>query len=278
MNLKMKLIGCFFLIVGVTSSAISSSVESETGLETIWGDKLVKEGETLKATVNNYADELLHNLDKLAVKAGIDPMKVDDLEVKISRRILLITYTGKLKLTKIKVNDFSTIHRYDDAIVTYNKENKKFRIDIPLELKDIKFECHFKATLMGLGPSGALDGEMKSVRMIASIEIDFSTFEASVAQYKITHSDHITVHLHEFILIDWMINIIANTVTTVFKGLILGIVDTVVDGVLKASVNMINLVFEDVTEFIEGNSTELVMPLVLKNIGISLSERNFNIS
>lgn len=50
----------------------------------------------------------------------------------------MITYWGKLKLSKIKVNDFSTIHRYDDAKVYYDKKTKKMRIDIPLELKDIK--------------------------------------------------------------------------------------------------------------------------------------------
>ncbi|XP_045471074.1 uncharacterized protein LOC123678218 [Harmonia axyridis] len=281
MNIKMKELIYFFLIASACSAlvtATSTSAKNETSSKQVWNDILVKEGETLTATVNDYADHLMKNFDKLALNEGLDPMDVPDMEIKISRRILLITYWGSLKLSKIKVNDFSTIHRYDNAQISYNKNTKKMRLDIPLELKDIKFKCKYKARLMGLGPSGGLDGEMKSVKMITSLEIDWGTYEASVQKYKITHSGHIKVDFHEFILVDWLINILANTVTTVFKGLILDIVDKIVEGTLQASVNMINLVFDDITRMLEGNSTDPVTSPILKNLGVILTQSNYVVS
>lgn len=71
----------------------------------------LKEGETLTATFNDYVDLLMHNLDKMVIKAGLDPMAVPDMDLTISKVSVEIHKNCFIKLITKIFKFFQSIYR-----------------------------------------------------------------------------------------------------------------------------------------------------------------------
>ncbi|KAL3266066.1 hypothetical protein HHI36_010253 [Cryptolaemus montrouzieri] len=194
------------------------------------------EGDIFNATVNDYGSEIIDNVNKMLTREGFDPLPVEDIKEGY--------WWGYLKLTKINVTGIASLFRSGDFAMSYNHLTKQLEIDFLLGFQDLGFECSYKTAVVGIGPSGEIIGEVKDLEMLISLIIDYDLDEAIVKEYKITRSGHIKIDLRGHPLIDWWNDIIINSATTLFKGLIEHTVDNMVTHVLDQVVDTIDRVLE----------------------------------
>ncbi|KAK9869500.1 hypothetical protein WA026_003253 [Henosepilachna vigintioctopunctata] len=243
----MKAFCCLIFLCGITTitsadpALVVNGVKvNDEQLQMQWNSLKLGEGEILTATVNDYTDKLLENLGKMMIKEGADPLSLPDVEQQIRKKILFIHYKGSLKFTYLSVSGLSSLSRSGDSSITYDMRSKKVRFDIPLKLNEIDVTCQFKAKLPPFSSHGRLTGEMKDVNMITSIEIDLNQMKASLLEYKITNSGTIKVHFHVGKIINWLMNLIGDAATGIFKSKINKEIDNVVTEAMQKVVDLVN--------------------------------------
>ncbi|KAK9869501.1 hypothetical protein WA026_003254 [Henosepilachna vigintioctopunctata] len=236
--------------------------------------KSFKYGETITVTVNKFIDKLLAEAEKHFQEEGVDPLLLPDVEEKIRKKIGFIHYKGSVKLTSINVKKLSSLYRSGDSAVSYDTSSKKARLDIPLKLNKLDVSCDFRAKLPPIKTHGSITGEMKDVNMIMSIGIDFNTRKAFSMQYKITKSGSIKVHFHVHKIINWLMNLIGNTATKMFKSKIINKLDNVLNKLIQKIVDDINHIISDTVTIwaLSGHNLKDTIDSKPSNIESQLSE------
>ncbi|XP_045478749.1 uncharacterized protein LOC123683850 [Harmonia axyridis] len=199
----------------------------------------LKDNPQYEATVNEYGEKIIANLDKLLKKGDMDPLALDDVYEGY--------WWGNIQLNKMQVTGLATMYRPEDnAIITYNHDNKQLQLDLPISFKDLKFSCHFKASLMFVGPSGKITGEVSNLLMKTSLVIDYNVNQAFIRTFEIPDSGHISIHIHSFFLSDWMYNLISDAITSIFHGSILNAISGIIQDLLGDIVDVLNKILQTI--------------------------------
>ncbi|KAK9876553.1 hypothetical protein WA026_013928 [Henosepilachna vigintioctopunctata] len=197
-----------------------------------YSEKRLKDRSTFIATVNDFSNKLLANFDKLVKKQKMDPLKMGELKESF--------LFGSLKLSDIHLNGMSTVYRSGQASIEYEKDSEQLTINIPIGLKNVEFGCDYKARVFLIGPSGKVTGGVTNIEVTTSIMIDFNAYRAIVRNFEIVKSGHISVNFHGNPLTDWVVNIMMNATTMMFKGIILTALDLVIGGSMSKAVEEID--------------------------------------
>ncbi|XP_044749605.1 uncharacterized protein LOC123310222 [Coccinella septempunctata] len=227
----MRVILCIFLcaFLGVsTGSVIRNGIPLDADfLSDIFNLTVsLKDSTIYQATVNDYGQKILENLDKMLVKEGLDPIPLDDIYEGY--------WWGNIKINKMQISGLATLYRpEEDVIMTYTQDNKQLQLDLPISCRDLKFSGHFKASLLFVGPGGKIEGEVTDLLMRTSLVIDYNFNQAFIRLFEIPHSGHISIHIHSFILTDWMYNLLSDAITSLFHGAILNSVSGEVQELLQ---------------------------------------------
>nr|XP_015835604.1 PREDICTED: uncharacterized protein LOC103312896 [Tribolium castaneum] len=205
--------------------------------EIIGGIKRPKSG--TEAILNEYADKIFQNIQNLMIHGGFDPIEMPDMHTGFNYT-LIITYHGELDLTHGWLSDLSTIHRSGDVVVSYSSNTKYLEITVPIAFDDLQFTYDYSAKIMGLGPTGGIEGKANSVGVRVKIGFNVETLEASLDEFSITNSGRITFHFNGNALIDWLLNLLTDVTTILLKRVILLVVENVIKGGLSAAIDAIN--------------------------------------
>ncbi|XP_044267281.1 uncharacterized protein LOC123013047 [Tribolium madens] len=192
-----------------------------------------------EAVINEYADKIFTNLRVLMIHGGFDPIEMPDQHSGFNYT-LIITYHGELDLTHGWLSDISTIHRGGDVVVTYSSNSKYLEVTVPIAFDDMQFTYDYSAKIMGLGPRGGIEGKISALTCEVKIGFDVDKIHASLDEFYITHSGHITFHFNGNALVDWLLNLLTDVVTVLLKEVILLVVEGVVRGGLTTAVDAIN--------------------------------------
>ncbi|KAL3266067.1 hypothetical protein HHI36_010254 [Cryptolaemus montrouzieri] len=169
-------------------------------------------------------------------RENLDTMPVNDVDKRF--------FWGHLKLTEIQVNGIASLFRCGDFELTYEHDTEQLRVEFHLGFDELGFGCSYRTTVLGIGPHGQITGKVKNLEMELSLIIDLDLLEATVQKYKITKSGHIKIDLHGHPLTDWWNDIIINSATTIFKGIIEHTVDNMVTQFLTSLVDEIDSILE----------------------------------
>ncbi|EFA03851.1 uncharacterized protein LOC660232 [Tribolium castaneum] len=191
-----------------------------------------------EAIINDYADKIFANLHDLMIH-GFDPIEMPDQHSGFNYT-LIITYHGELDLTHGWLSDISTIHRGGDVVVTYSSNTKYLEVTVPIAFDDMQFTYDYSAKIMGLGPTGGIEGKIAKLTCEVKIGFDVEAIQASLDEFYITNSGHITFHFNGNVLVDWLLNLLTDVTTILLKEVILLVVEGVVRGGLTSAVDAIN--------------------------------------
>lgn len=121
---------------------------------------------------------------------------------------------GDLTLSQGWLQDTSTIGRYDDVIVTYDRQTKKYTLSVPLlfdslEVKNkalntlgkiiliyfFQFTYDYKVQVLLLSYSGGIIGKVKDLRIYTTLTFDFNNYQASLEKFDLTNSGYVILFI-----------------------------------------------------------------------------------
>ncbi|XP_019873964.2 uncharacterized protein LOC109602077 [Aethina tumida] len=185
------------------------------------------------AEVNEYVDKLLANIGNFIIQSGLDPMELPDLEQGLIPM-------GDLTLSQGWLQDTSTIGRYDDVIVTYDRQTKKYTLSVPLLFDSLEFTYDYKVQVLLLSYSGGIIGKVKDLRIYTTLTFDFNNYQASLEKFDLTNSGTLSLKFTGNVLVDWLVNAISTVVSTILHPIIIRIIQAIVKSPLEAVVAIIN--------------------------------------
>ena len=122
---------------------------------------------------------------------------------------MIITYQGELQLTKGWLEDISTIHRGGDVIVTYSTEAKFLEVTVPIAFDDLQFTYEYSAEIMGLGPTGGIDGKIANIEVEVKIGFDVTNLVLSLDEFEIIDTKYDCLDLGTKVFINWVFVVIS---------------------------------------------------------------------
>ncbi|CAH1117806.1 unnamed protein product [Phaedon cochleariae] len=192
------------------------------------------EGDTgvITAVVNNYADRLFQHIQTFAVSHSLDPVYLDD----ISENFL----GSSLTLKNGTLNGISTISRYNDVKVTYQHNTRKLVTEFPLIFSKLNFVYQYHVLVLFIGPKGEMTGNIDNFKANVQLSFDFNTYTAKIEKLTTMDSGHISLTFHGQGLVDLVVNILSEFVTTILHPLLTAIIEGRVKDAASATVNQVN--------------------------------------
>ncbi|GLH15946.1 uncharacterized protein GBIM_20344 [Gryllus bimaculatus] len=99
----------------------------------------------------------------------------------------------------------------------------------------------FRAQIMNIGPKGTVIGKLKKLQILIDFIVDIETLDIYVQDVHFTNTGRLTVHVESAGLLDFITNGIINTVTLIFKGLIVDVVEVAVRSAFENTLENLHL-------------------------------------
>lgn len=115
----------------------------------------------LGESCNEYVDKVLNDA-KQDKEIFQDPYVIPEKSVGVSRKILLVNYTGEASIYDGYIFGMSTLHRDGDVVVDKKKDT---HLKVWLGAGELSMKCSGKVKLMGHGPSVTVEAVIKYVNM-----------------------------------------------------------------------------------------------------------------
>ncbi|XP_046393510.1 mite allergen Der f 7-like [Ischnura elegans] len=178
----------------------------------------------LRANMNQYVDHLLVNARTYFLESGLDPMTLPDYIRSFQKKVLGITWNGQLGINNGHLQDLATIYRSGDVNLDY--KNKILLVDANLGFKDLQFSYDFKAKFMALGPKGYVVGRGNDINIQFKVHLDLDKGVAGLDLFDIKSIRSLTAKLQGLgVIVDWLIDFLANMVLVIFKGPIVVLIE-----------------------------------------------------
>ncbi|ENN79566.1 hypothetical protein HUJ04_005702 [Dendroctonus ponderosae] len=249
MVLKMKT--ALFLVLAAAAAA-ATEVQLRAGitpfqLPAVASELLqteVLEASFIQADVTKYAYEIVEKIQELIIQQGFDPMALSDEEIELP----LTT----LNLTNGWVVDLSTLNVSDSVIVKYSTETKVLELTIPLAFHEllISYDYHFVQLLVSV--KGAINAKISNFKLNLHLGFNFSDYHAFVDKADVRDTGSITIEFTGLGLLDWIIDLLTDWGIVFLHGIILSIVDLIIQQPVEGFVSDINALIDSM---LHPNST-----------------------
>ncbi|CRK98368.1 CLUMA_CG011727, isoform A [Clunio marinus] len=199
--------------------AVTSDGDVETKLDILENKKT--EGfevptAAMTASMNAYTDLIMIQVGPWILRSGLIPMPLPDFEEFIEYRPIFVTYTGWLWLTNGAMTRLVSVARGGNTFMTYDRN--LMRIQQSASIRQIGFRYDYSAEIMGIGPTGWLEGSTDQFTMNCDFVINLDTFMITLHDFRVQSIGLVTIVMRGNPLIDWLSNLIVNTVTLLFRG------------------------------------------------------------
>lgn len=180
--------------------------------------------------INAIVDGILENLKDIIIRGGMDPMELEDNDLKFP--------LGNIHLSFGFLQDLSTIKRYDDVIISYHTSTKKVTFLLPLSFQDLLLTYRYKTRVTLLSITGDMIGKLDDVKLY--LEISYHNGYLSLGDLSMRDSGRFSVKFSGNGLVDWITNAMTTVVTTVFHPLVIRIVENFVKSAGEDLVQAVN--------------------------------------
>ncbi|KAK7793960.1 hypothetical protein R5R35_005822 [Gryllus longicercus] len=193
-----------------------------------------------QANMNDYFDSLTGQISQFFILNGLDPMPLPDQESGFSVKDLIgIRWHGELELTKGWMINLSHLVRRNDATLSY--DHKLLDVRFELRFDSVQMSYDFRAQIMNIGPKGSVIGKLKKLQILIDFIVDIETLDIYVQDVHFTNTGRLTLHVESAGLLDFITNGIINTVTLIFKGLIVDVVEVAVRSAFENTLENLHL-------------------------------------
>ncbi|XP_066258608.1 uncharacterized protein [Euwallacea similis] len=202
----------------------------------------------IQADVTQYVLEILKNVQRIMVQDGFDPMHLSDQYVNL--------LVGYVSATNGSIQHLSTITISNNVFATYSSDTKILELTLPLAFDSllITYDYHTQALLIGV--TGDVNAEISNVKLNLQLGMNFTDLHAFVHKADITNSGTIKCRFTGLGLLDWIIDLLSDTFTTLCHGIIISVIDIVIQVPVELVVGKIN---EIIDEIFAQNSTLIQM-------------------
>ncbi|KAJ8957615.1 hypothetical protein NQ314_006518 [Rhamnusium bicolor] len=160
--------------------------------------------------------------------------------------VLLQFLTASISLSNGLLHGVSTIKRSDDVEVTYSSTARKLELHLPIVFSNLNFTYDYHLIILLIGPKGSMTGKIKNFKMDLRISFDFNTYQAKVESIKTTDTGHVDLIFHGNAILDLVVNILSEFVTTILHPLIVLVIEGIVKSVANEVVDAVNVFIDGV--------------------------------
>ncbi|CAG9853625.1 unnamed protein product [Phyllotreta striolata] len=198
-------------------------------------DKAVEEIniKDISTIINEYADQIFENLRKYINNNNLNKVPISDQHLKLKP-------TGYIDLKNGYLQDFNTISRNEDVVVTYSHDQKKLLVSLPIQFDDLKFYFDYHTKELFISIHGGVDGSVKNVKVHADLSFDFNTYNVSLDHYDMKDSGKVHIHFTGNKIVDWLSNAMASVITTLMGQVVVNEVAKFVRDGLRGIIEQIN--------------------------------------
>ncbi|KAL0280184.1 UNVERIFIED_CONTAM: hypothetical protein PYX00_001556 [Menopon gallinae] len=165
--------------------------------------------------INDYADRVLALVKPAMIKNGFDPFKVDNISRDFWFKPLLLNYTGHIDLKNGWLHGLSTIERFGDAKIKYEKKMLTIHVDLMIDCLTADFDHTIK--IMNIGPSGRLSAIIKKQVIRFGILVDFERLTFHLQQFALTSNEKVKLKVTGLGLADPILGLLVDVLTVIFK-------------------------------------------------------------
>ncbi|KAF5275684.1 hypothetical protein FQA39_LY06796 [Lamprigera yunnana] len=191
-------------------------------------EKVVQE-----AIINDYADNLLKELDNYLISQGVDPLPMpgDGIEINIW------PFKGELSIKNGKLTGLGTLARSGNVKVQY--EYPYIGFDFPITFKQLKFTYNYQATINGIGFRGLMRGSTNDPKLSIVLKLDGTIIRASLDDYNFKDIGHLTLQFEGGIA-EFFLNFLVGFAIPFVKPLLQFVVDGFIEDGLSSIIDMLN--------------------------------------
>jgi len=207
-------------------------------------DEVLSKGEVgagfIQADLTAYSVELVRRLDKLLIAGGFDPLQLANQNISL--------VGGSLNLTHGYVEEVSSLNISGPVLVKYTSATKIIELTLPLSFKSLLISYDYHAAVLIVKVNGGAQAKVSNVKLNLHLGFNFTNYLAFVDKASVSDSGSITIKFTGLGLLDYLIDILGDALTIVLHGVILGIVDRIIDSPVHDIVNVFNKVIDVLLE------------------------------
>ncbi|CAB3237232.1 unnamed protein product [Arctia plantaginis] len=238
-----------FLVFMVAASAANTvNLLQDLTLRQFDSGDIFQEG--LSANVNHYIDETLSLIVPFIQRNGLDPMPLPNVREGFQVRPLWVTYSAWLNLYEGQMSGLVNVARSGDQKVSYNGRNLSVRIQ--LEFTNLEFVYKYLVQVMGIGPSGGINGSLNRFIIVFDLLLDFNVDEIHVQDFRLINNGNLRVRLTGNWLTDWLVNPVVSLFVRIFNSTILNTVQSNIRNLIQSTVDGINSNLRQTIERLES--------------------------
>ncbi|XP_050309172.1 uncharacterized protein LOC126745387 [Anthonomus grandis grandis] len=238
------------LILSEIQEQLSRKIVSEISWEKV-RDLTLENGfeanGNIQADVTDYALKVVKNIENLIIEGGLDPLALSNQSINM--------IVGSITLTDGWLQELSTLNISDAVIAKYTQTTGVLELTLPLAFDSILISYDYHTKVLLLSIKGAIDAKVKHVSMNLHMGFNFTNYHAFVDDVDITDTGSITIKLTGLGLLDWIIEMITNTLTALFHSIIIWVVNLVIYTPVNMVVNAINDAIDSV---LNGSNSTLL--------------------
>ncbi|CAG9769814.1 unnamed protein product [Ceutorhynchus assimilis] len=187
----------------------------------------------IQADVTEYAKKVLEYVQTFIVKKGLEPLVLSDQKIKL-------VPTGTCTLTNGTLNNLSSISLSDSVIVKYSHNGEIMEVTLPLAFESLSIDYKYRTKITLLSVKGGVQAKIKNVKLNLHLGFNFTSFYAFVDKADVRDSGSISLEFSGQGIADWVIDLLAGVLTTLFHGIILNVVNDIIDTPVEGVVDSIN--------------------------------------
>ncbi|KAF2881674.1 hypothetical protein ILUMI_24531 [Ignelater luminosus] len=239
----MAFLKCLFLLsfLGVVLAdeppAVHLQIDNEKLTELLKGDpkilsflERIRSGDKLvTAEVNDFTDKLLVNINGMIKNSGLEPIPMPGFE-------------GRFPLGRVELDDgwlegISSLIRTGDVLLSY--EFPTLRLNLQAGLGRLEFDYHYAAKLLGVGPSGRMEGKSEGSRITIILSVNLTNLQIKMDKFDLGSIGKITLRFRGSITGN-IINILTGVIIPLVKPILELILERIFKGGLLSIIDLCN--------------------------------------
>ncbi|CAG9764369.1 unnamed protein product [Ceutorhynchus assimilis] len=201
----------------------------------------------VQADVTEYVLEIMTNLQEVIVRQGYDPLELSDETIKL--------FPGSVTLKNGWLSDASTITVSDSVIARYTISTKVLDVVLPISFNCLLITYDYVTKIILLRIHGDVEAEIKHFKLDLELGFNFSSYHAFASKANVKDSGSIAFKFTGLGLLDWVINLLIGVFTTLFRGIILSVINLIIESPVQSIVSAIN---NAIDQLLQNNSTASV--------------------
>jgi len=163
----------------------------------------------------------------------LDPFNLPDKELSFEQKVVVVNFKGHIKLFEGVMNGLSSLHRTKASHIVQEEGSEDLGLQLRIGVNDLDFRYRAHIAFMGIGPTVTIKGKLKHLDIYAEGGLLSDSAKPFITEFDIKELDGLNIEVEGLSVLDFVINIIAKGVTTIFKSQVTGSINNVLKSMIE---------------------------------------------